>query len=95
MHIHTYLSSVVYLLECAVCGVQYIGNTCTPFRLRFNNYKVCSCKVNSGASVPQRHFTEECRQEFLKDIGVKIINRLTGGIRMRESFGWIVLPLRV
>ena len=83
-------SNVVYLLECTVCGVQYVGSTCTPFRLRFNNYKACSRKFNSGASVAQaeffRHFTEEGHQGFLKDISVKIIDRLTGGNRMRESF---------
>ena len=65
-------SNVVYLLECTVCGVQYVGSTCTPFRLRFNNYKACSRKFNSGASVPQveffRHFTEEGHHGFLKDI---------------------------
>ena len=33
-----------------------------------------------------RHFTEEGHQGFLKDISVKIIDRLTGGNRMRESF---------
>ena len=83
-------SNVVYLLECTVCGVQYVGSTCTPFRLRFNNYKACSRKFNSGASVPQveffRHFTEEGHHGVLKDISVKIIDRLTGGNRMRESF---------
>ena len=83
-------SNVVYLLECTVCGVQYVGSTCTPFRLRFNNYKACSRKFTSGASVPQaeffRHFTEEGHHGFLKDISVKIIDRLTGGNRMRESF---------
>ena len=83
-------SNVVYLLECTVCGVQNIGSTCTPFRLRFNNYKACSRKFNSRASVPQvelfRHFSEEGHHGFLKDISVKIIDRLTGGNRMRESF---------
>ena len=48
------------------------------------NYKACSRKFNSGASVPQaeffRHFTEEGHRGFLKDISVKIIDR------MRESF---------
>ena len=37
-------SNVVYLIECNVCGVQYVGSTCTAFRLRFNNYKACSRK---------------------------------------------------
>ena len=39
-------SNVVYLSECTVCGVQYVGSTCTPLRLRFNNYKACSRKFN-------------------------------------------------
>ena len=62
-------SYVVYLLECTVCGLQYVGSTCTPFRLKFDNYKACSRNFNSGASVPQaeffRHFTEEGYQGFL------------------------------
>ena len=84
-------SNVVYLLECTVCGVQYVGSTCTPFRLRFNNYKACSRKFNSGASVPKveffRHFTEEGHHGFLKDISVKIIDRLTGGIGCGKASG--------
>ena len=87
-------SNVVYLLECTVCGVQYVGSTCTSFRLRFNNYKACSRKFNSGASVPQveffRHFTGEGHHGFLKDISVKIIDRLTGGNRMRESLFFFI-----
>ena len=31
-------SDVVYLIECRVFGVQYVGSTCTPFRNEFNNY---------------------------------------------------------
>lgn len=34
-----YTSNVIYLLECSVCGMQYIGQTETSFRLRFNNHK--------------------------------------------------------
>ena len=30
-------SNVVYLLDCVVCGFQYVGSTSTLFRLRFNN----------------------------------------------------------
>ena len=33
-----------------------------------------------------KHFSEEGHHGFLKDISVKIIDRLTGGNRMRESF---------
>lgn len=32
-------SNVIYLVECGVCKLQYIGQTETPFRVRFNNHK--------------------------------------------------------
>ena len=31
--------NVVYLINCKVCGFQYVGSTTTKFRLRFNNHK--------------------------------------------------------
>ena len=53
---------VVYLLGCKVCGKQYIGNTFTSFRVRFNNYKSASRRYSKGEVVTQadlfRHFTE-------------------------------------
>ena len=47
-------SNMVYTLECSVCGLKYVGSTCTSFRIRFNNYMSCNCRFNRGASgVPQ------------------------------------------
>ena len=81
---HRGSSIVVYLLECTICGVQYVGSICWLLRLRFNNYKARSCKFNWGASGSQveflRHFTEEGHQGFLKDISIKAIDRLMGEI---------------
>ena len=83
-------SNVVYLLDCVVCGFQYVGSTSTPFRLRFNNYKACYRKFRLGSSVPQmeffRNFSEEGHHGFLEDISVKIIDKLTGKDKIRESF---------
>ena len=31
--------NVVYLINCKVCGLQYVGSTTTKFRLRLNNHK--------------------------------------------------------
>ena len=45
-------SNVVYLLECDVCGVQHVGSTNMPFRLRFNNYKACNRKFSQESPVP-------------------------------------------
>ena len=46
-----YSSEVVYVLNCKVCGKQYVGGTFTPFKVRFNNYKSSSRKFSSGTSV--------------------------------------------
>ena len=51
-------SNVVYLLECCISGVQYVGGKPTPFRVWFSNYKACSRKFSFGASVPQAEFAE-------------------------------------
>ena len=37
-------SNVVYLLQCSIYDLQYVGYTCTPFKLRFNSYKACNRK---------------------------------------------------
>ena len=52
------LHSLLVLWECKVCGVQYVGSICTPFRNRFNNYKAaCSRKFYGGSSgIPQADF---------------------------------------
>lgn len=50
-------SNVVYLLECGVCGIQYIGQTDTAFRMRFNNHRA---HVRSLPDLPlSRHINSE------------------------------------
>ena len=63
-------SDLAYMLECGVCGLQYVGSTCTPFRVRCNNYKSCTRRFNGNATgVPQtdifRHFAVEGQLGFL------------------------------
>ena len=73
----------MYLIDCVVCGFQYVGSTSTPFRRRFNTYKACYRSFRSGSSVPQmdffRHFSEEGHHGFLEDSRVTIIDKLVGG----------------
>ncbi|CAN7976705.1 unnamed protein product [Ixodes persulcatus] len=54
-------SNVIYLLECSVCKMQYIGQTKTAFRTRFNNHKSHSKSLPSLAlskhlSLPHHSF---------------------------------------
>lgn len=46
-------SNVIYLFECTVCKMQYIGQTRTAFRLRFNNHK--SHAINLPALPLSKH----------------------------------------
>ena len=39
---------VVYLITCKKCGLQYVGNTVTSFRLRFNNHKSSMMRYGKG-----------------------------------------------
>ena len=67
-----------------------MGSTSTPFRLRFNNYKTFYHKFRLGSSFSQMefftHFSEEGHHGLLEHISVKIIDKLTGKDRIRESF---------
>ena len=65
-------SVVVYVLSCTVCCKQYVGSTFTPFRVRFNIYKLSNRKFSSGISVKQaelfKHFAEANHHGFLEDV---------------------------
>lgn len=38
-HLNCDSPNVVYMLHCDICGMQYIGQTETAFRKRFNNHR--------------------------------------------------------
>ena len=85
--------SIVYLISCKCCGLQYVGNTITPFRLRFNNHKGALNRYGRGqrnicGQQLYAHFWGEGHSglsDFLvQDIDVTDVNNPT----QRESF-WI------
>ena len=69
---------VVYLITCKKCGLQYVGNTVTPFRLRFNNHTSSVMRYGRGqrgicGQKLYAHFYTE-GHEGLKDLEAQVID---------------------
>ncbi|CAN7976810.1 unnamed protein product, partial [Ixodes persulcatus] len=56
-------SNVVYLLQCSTCGAQYVGQTETPFRLRFNNHR---SHAKSNPTLPVSKHVSDPKHSFDK-----------------------------
>ena len=52
---HCDSSNVVYLLECTVCGVQYVGSTCTPLGLGLIITRRAVASLIRGPQYPRRN----------------------------------------
>ena len=68
----------MYLVTCKKCGWQYVGNTVTSFRLRFNNHKssmmrYCKEKRGMGGQKLYAHFYTE-GHEGLMDLEIQVID---------------------
>ena len=51
--------NVIYLLECTLCSIQYIGKSEWPFNLRLNNYKHRIKPIASDKLLPvEQHFRQ-------------------------------------
>ena len=72
----------VYLIECEICGEQYIGSTKTKFRSRENNYKSTHRNFWNKEAVPkqalkQKRFHEhDCsdRHNGIEDLVITLID---------------------
>ena len=84
---------VVYLITCRTCHLQYVGNTVTAFRLRFNNHKSSLLRFGKGqrgicGQGLYSHFFEQ-GHKGLEDLRVQIIDVTDiNKPNERESF-WI------
>ena len=69
---------VVYLITCKKCSLQYVGNTVTSFRQKFNNHKSSIVRYGKGQrgicgqSLYAYFYTEQ--HEGLKDLEVNVID---------------------
>ncbi|XP_064464338.1 uncharacterized protein LOC135375592 [Ornithodoros turicata] len=74
-------SNVVYLLECNACKAQYIGQTTTSFRIRFNNHR---SDITKKPNLPvSRHFNQTGHS--FKDIHVYILQSGFPSDRSRQQ----------
>ena len=73
---------LVYLLSCKNCELQYVGQTTNKFRMRWNNYKSESKKLEKGQNCMQQHFHEHFNSTghtgFLNDVSITLIDKTDG-----------------
>ena len=83
--------NVVYLDQCIICNMQYVGSSTTKFRFRFNNYRCCHRKYSLNQSVAQAsfhaHFSQPDRNG-MDDWSFILIDSASGedSVRREESF---------
>ena len=50
---------VIYLLECQICKIQYVGKTETPFNVRLNNHRSNALHQKEDTIPTCKHFNNE------------------------------------
>ncbi len=75
-------SNAVYLLQCTLCKMQYIGQTSTQFNYRFNNHK-SHCTIYPDLSI-----SKHCAQEGhnLSQFSIAILKAGFGSLADRLYF---------
>ena len=77
-----YNSNVVYLINCKICGMHYVGSTRTKLWLRFNNHK-SRLRAHSRKSNIDKESDDFVYKHFhgpghhgLRDVSVQIIDKV-------------------
>ena len=90
---------IIYLLECTLCKLQYVGKSETPFNLRLNNHRKDVKDINNSKAIPAcTHFRKNGHDfnihakftiiEQLNQIKTKSQDYLKILLKQRENF-WI------
>ena len=66
-------SFVIYLLECCICNIQYVGKSETPFNIRLHNHR--KDVKNTNAIPAYKHFNRH-DQDFKNHGKIIIIEQL-------------------
>ena len=90
-------SFVIYVLECYICNIQYVGKSETPFNIRLNNHRK---DVKNPNAIPAcKHFIRQDHDfnnhgkiiiiEQLRNIRKTSTETLKERLKQRENF-WIM-----
>ena len=90
--------SLVYLLTCKICKLQYVGQTVGGFRYRWNNYTSVQRKVERGEEVRgqkasqkhfHQHFLSSGHNGLVQDCGITFIDKTDYSDPTRREDFWI------
>ena len=65
---------VIYLMECILCKIQYVGKSETPFNLRLNNHRK---DVDNPKAIPACNYFKIHGHNFMKHAKFTLIEQLT------------------
>ena len=83
--------NVVYLINCKVCGFQYVGSTTTKFRLRFNNHK-SRLRAHSRMLAVDKESDDLVYRHFyslghhgLSDVHIQLVDKVNDDLLAKEG----------
>ena len=72
-------SFVIYLIECTLCKIQYVGKAETPFNIQLNNHKKDANSNNTKAIPASIHFKQP-GHNFNKHVKFTLIEQINNTI---------------
>ncbi|CAH3171643.1 unnamed protein product, partial [Porites lobata] len=69
-------SWVIYIIECNICNLQYIGKSGTPFNLRLNNHRNHIKKGISSCGLTEHFLHNKRTHNFDNDVIITIIEQI-------------------
>ena len=68
---------IIYLLQCQICLLQYIGKSETPFNIRLNNHRKDAKDTKSKNNILACKHFQEPNHEFQRHAKFTLIEKIT------------------
>ena len=77
--------SIIYLLQCQICLIQYVGKSETTFNLRLNNHrKDARDRKSKNIILACKHF-QDPNHDFQRDAKFTLIEKITKNCMSKEQ----------